>query len=238
MTTFQTEPIVGDGMGGERRRGPYSKRQITASSALTLDDGHSTVFLDASGGPFTVTLPPSASVAGRVYHLKKIDSTVNTVTLAGHDSELIDNFNTREIGSENDALTLQSDGTGWKILGRPTGTQIRYGATLTTAGNFAVVNGIASTADANSGVDTKSVAVAGNLTKLNFLHDNDISTNGAVLKIHINGSVEATLTGTAGAGAADFFSGLGVQVDEGDIVEVEFDSGDNPGASLINIVIR
>lgn len=75
-----------------------------------------TIFCDASGGAFTVTLPPAASPAGKVFYIKKTDSSANAVTIEGDGAETIDEAATRIITSQYDDVMIQSDGTEWWIL--------------------------------------------------------------------------------------------------------------------------
>jgi len=75
--------------------GTTSKSIETITSATTLDNTHSTVLADVSGGTFITTLPTAASAfdatlkIGRIYTWMKFDSSGNTATLKGAGSELI-----------------------------------------------------------------------------------------------------------------------------------------------------
>lgn len=83
---------------------------LTTSSILLVD-------ADTAGGNVTVTLPTAASLSGRLYVIKKIDSSSYTVTVDGDGSETIDGATTKTIYGENDRLILISDGTNWVVLG-------------------------------------------------------------------------------------------------------------------------
>jgi len=69
--------------------------------------------LDASGGPFTVTLPPSTTATGFALIFKKTDASVNAITIDGFGAETIDGELTIKLSSQFESELLVSDGTGW-----------------------------------------------------------------------------------------------------------------------------
>lgn len=54
-------------------------KTITTAYVIVAEDH--TILCDASGGPFTVTLPDVEDAEGFTYNLKKIDSSANAVTI-------------------------------------------------------------------------------------------------------------------------------------------------------------
>lgn len=88
----------------------------SVSINTTLTTAHYTLRVDASGGSRTITLPLASSVTGRIFVIKKIDSTGNTVVLDANGSELIDGQANQTLASQYAGLTVQSNGTGWDIL--------------------------------------------------------------------------------------------------------------------------
>lgn len=90
---------------------------VTAiTSAITLDDTHSVITCDASSAAFTVTLPAASKFIGRVYHIKKIDSSGNAVTVDGNASETIDGDTTKVITTQYDSMMIVSNGSNWHII--------------------------------------------------------------------------------------------------------------------------
>lgn len=55
----------------------------SVSSAYTAADDDFTILVDASGGSVTVTLPDTAGRDGKIYNIKKVDSSANTVVVSG-----------------------------------------------------------------------------------------------------------------------------------------------------------
>jgi len=91
---------------------------VTSLSAnTTLTDVHSTILCDASGAARTMTLPASSGLTGRVYTLKKTDSSANACIFDGNSTETIDGNLTASIIAQNGTLTIQSDGTNWRVIG-------------------------------------------------------------------------------------------------------------------------
>lgn len=83
---------------------------------ITLTDAYFTVGVDASGANRTVTLPPANPAARRIYVIKKLDSSGNTVTIDGDGSETIDGATTKVISTQYAGVMIQSDGTNWIII--------------------------------------------------------------------------------------------------------------------------
>jgi len=71
---------------------------------------------NAAGGQVYVSLPAAVNVSGKVYCIKKVDSTINAVTIDADGSETIDGDLTIDITGQYDALTVVSNGTSWLII--------------------------------------------------------------------------------------------------------------------------
>ena len=89
---------------------------VTKTSNYTVSQNDYTVLGDATSGGITFTLPIASSNTGRIFYIKKIDSSVNTVTIDGNGSETIDEGTTAIITNQYEAITVQSDGSNWHIL--------------------------------------------------------------------------------------------------------------------------
>ena len=90
---------------------PISSSFITSSTSL--NDTDYTALVDATSGSVVITL--SDSVVGKVFNVKKIDSSINTVTVTP-ESGTIDGEASKIIASQWTNLTAQTDGTNWYIL--------------------------------------------------------------------------------------------------------------------------
>lgn len=88
---------------------------FTASSD-TLDTANHVCLCDCSSNDITLNLPAASGNTGLQYHIKKIDSTSNTVTIDGSGSETIDGGTTAVIRSQYESVTVSCDGTEWWII--------------------------------------------------------------------------------------------------------------------------
>jgi len=103
--------------GGASIRGNSAIATKTYSdSPYTLTSSDYTILCDCSSGAITINLPAANTCSGKIYNIKKIDSSVNTVTIDGDGSETIDDELTQTIVNQNTILTLQSDGSNWSII--------------------------------------------------------------------------------------------------------------------------
>lgn len=72
------------------------------------------ILVDATAGSVTITLLPSATAgSGFKVGVKKVDSSVNTVTVKGNASELIDAANTLVLTNQYNQVTVINNATQW-----------------------------------------------------------------------------------------------------------------------------
>ena len=89
----------------------------TITADPTLGAAHDSVFCNAVGAPFAVTVPLAASYPGKKYTIKKIDSSANAITVTRSGADVIDGASTLVIGIQYASATIQSDGTAsWWIV--------------------------------------------------------------------------------------------------------------------------
>ncbi len=96
--------------------GSVSMAITTITTSTTLGPTHYTVLANAVLSTITVTLPTAVGITGRIYNIKKIDITTNTVIIATTLSQLIDGSTTRAIYTPYETINVQSDGSNWHII--------------------------------------------------------------------------------------------------------------------------
>lgn len=110
------------GRKDRRWRGWFSGVQTgitTKSQDYTPSVFDHTILCDASAGRMTVSLPTAdASNQGRVYVIKKIDPSINKVTVSAADGQTIDEKPTYVISSRMVFVEIQSSGSAWFVVGR------------------------------------------------------------------------------------------------------------------------
>jgi hypothetical protein len=83
------------------------------SSSTVLADTDSVVLVNASVATVNITLPAPAS--GKVYNIKKTDSSANAVVISPP-SGTIDGAASKSLAVQYDALTIVSDGANFFII--------------------------------------------------------------------------------------------------------------------------
>lgn len=89
----------------------------TSDSVVNVAVGITIVLADATSGAITVNLPPApGDNENRMIAVKKVDSSVNAVTVDGDLSETIDGATTYVLASQFDVVMVVSDGSNWNIV--------------------------------------------------------------------------------------------------------------------------
>jgi len=85
------------------------------SGPVTLDATHFQTTFDATTGNITVNLPAISGIEGRIYNIKKIDVSINTVTIDGNGAETIDGATTLVIAFQYDAPEIIAGASEWHV---------------------------------------------------------------------------------------------------------------------------
>jgi|GEM_PF-1381417 len=96
--------------------GSMSLPVTTKTGTYTATISDYSILCDASTTAFTVNLPAAAAIKGRIYVIKKTDSSANNITIDGNSSESIDGNATYLLTAKNKYIMIQSDGTNWQII--------------------------------------------------------------------------------------------------------------------------
>lgn len=94
-----------------------NRRDVTKTTGTyTLDTTYDVILCDCVGGAITLNLPAVATSAGFEYAIKKIDASVNAVTINPNGGETIDNDPTATIDSQYTSVQIICDGSEWWIV--------------------------------------------------------------------------------------------------------------------------
>lgn len=93
-------------------RSPIQTERVLSS--FTINTTSSVVLVSASSSTINATLPIASTQRGRTYTIKKIDSSVNYVTISAN--TFIDGAYTFDLTTQYDAVQVVSDGTQWWII--------------------------------------------------------------------------------------------------------------------------
>lgn len=99
----------------------YTKIQVlgtisTKTTAYIITSSDYTILADATAASFAATLPTAVGISGTIYNIKKIDSSVNTVTVDTTGGQTIDGTLTQVISAQYDSITVQSNNANWFII--------------------------------------------------------------------------------------------------------------------------
>ena len=89
-------------------------RAVTASTVALGDDKF--VLADGSSSSITLVLPSASQNPGKVYYLKKVDATTNSVILTTQSGDLVDGGSTATLTRQYEAVAALSDGSNWYIF--------------------------------------------------------------------------------------------------------------------------
>lgn len=89
---------------------------VSKNADFTLTDANYTVSFDASGGARTATLPTAVGRTGKIFVVRKSDSSANTVIVDPNGAELVNGQATYVLTDQYETVTLQADGAGWIVL--------------------------------------------------------------------------------------------------------------------------
>lgn len=87
-----------------------------AASPYAVLDADDVILVDATLGNVEVDLPAAGSHAGRLLRVKKIDASVNTVTIDPSGAELLDGAANLVLALQHEVAGFVSDGTEWWIV--------------------------------------------------------------------------------------------------------------------------
>ena len=89
-------------------------REVSASGPVLESDY--IVLVDATSGAVTLDLPAAADNEGTLVTVKKLDSSVNAITVDANASETIDGTATKTLSTQYETLRLVCDGTEWWVI--------------------------------------------------------------------------------------------------------------------------
>jgi hypothetical protein len=87
---------------------------LTGDTLLTLNNY--TVLVDCSLGDIIITLPETTNIYGKLFNIKKIDSSSNNLLINTSNNKTIDGELEQIITTQNNSITIQTDGNNWFII--------------------------------------------------------------------------------------------------------------------------
>lgn len=139
------------------------------------------------------------------------------------------------VAEDEDAVLISSFGNMQPAGGIK--SVLVFGAKSDDTGKFLIANGKSSDADDSSKTKTRFPSAAtGTITKIAYqTKDGDTTT---VMKIHINGVVEETITLSSMDGSGRGTETTTTTMVEGQVAEIEYDSGQKPGECIMTLTVE
>jgi hypothetical protein len=108
-----------------------SSKTVTAAYTATREDH--TILANAASAAFTVSLPPVSTKAYPYLVIKKIDSTVNAVTVDAYGSQTVDGQTSLTLAVQYAGVVLHADGTEWRVIATMPVIELTENTTATNA---------------------------------------------------------------------------------------------------------
>lgn len=115
-TAADTFQVFGTVPAGALPSGGSLLAQSTKTANYTALSTDYFIFGDATAGSITINLPTAVGIAGKVYVIKKIDSSANTVTIDANSTQTLDGALTIVIGTQYASFSIVSNGSNWFIF--------------------------------------------------------------------------------------------------------------------------
>ncbi len=90
---------------------------VTSTTPFLMTSVYNVALIDSTVGAFIVDLPAAASYPGITYWIKKIDASINAVTITPNGTETIDGAATYVLTAKNKYVVILCDGGSWQIVG-------------------------------------------------------------------------------------------------------------------------
>ncbi len=108
--------VVSQWVDGTLTCSGYGSAIKTVTTTYTITNQDSTILAGGTTA-YTVTLPTAVGIKGRQYTIKNTTTTLSTITVASAGGT-IDTAASVALSSANEAITVQSDGTNWWVIGQ------------------------------------------------------------------------------------------------------------------------
>lgn len=93
----------------------FGHKVVSKTATYTAAD-ETVILCDATAASFTINLAAASTMTDRIYHIKKTDSSANTITVDPNGTETIDGSSTKILTTQYDCITIVCDGSNWFII--------------------------------------------------------------------------------------------------------------------------
>lgn len=97
--------------------GSFGQTITTVSTDITLDATHSIIVSNNGAISKTITLPTALGIKGRIYTIKRSDTSTASITIATTALQSIDGALNMVLTQPKEAISIISDGSNWNVIG-------------------------------------------------------------------------------------------------------------------------
>ena len=151
---------------------------VEVSTNYTVIDTDWRIRMNAAAGTRTVTIPTAVGRGGKIFVIRKVDTTFNIVSVVPSLLETIGGFSSWELRNPNDLVEIFSDGTTWHIIDYSNYDYNGYRRIGTTAPNRYYIAGM----DAQGALGALTAVTANTLYALPIM----IGRGGTIDSVGVN----------------------------------------------------
>jgi hypothetical protein len=98
--------------------GSFNVKVDVITNNASLNENHFIVLANASTNSITITLPDASATLniGRLYVIKKIDSSSNAVIIQPQSGQTIDGQTNKVLTTQNEVIRLVASNSNWYII--------------------------------------------------------------------------------------------------------------------------
>lgn len=89
---------------------------VSTSTNYSVLKTDNTISASSASGTITITLPTAANISGKLFNIKKSDSSANPVVITTTSSQTIDGQTTQILTYQYECLSVVSNGSNWLIV--------------------------------------------------------------------------------------------------------------------------
>ena len=177
----------------------------TTTSDLNLDATHSIIICNNGAVVRTITLPNSVGVKGRIYSIKRNESSTENIIITTTASQLIDDKLNFVLFQSTETVSVISDGINWKVIGRYT-PQLPVGelSYFSTTGSLITINLTTTDGSSNMFLCNPPTTISANSVNFNSLENGRLQYTGTTKQSFRITATVSTMTNSNGVYLYEF----------------------------------
>lgn len=101
---------------GVTKKTTFATPTAAKTATFTATSAEYILLCNAENVSLVINLPTAVAIKGKIFIIKKVDASNNSVTIDGNEAETIDGGLTAIITTQFESLTIVSDNANWNII--------------------------------------------------------------------------------------------------------------------------